>query len=141
MEKKNTKKIIIAAVILAALIAIFSVCYFKFVAKPTAGEKSITIEVVADDGQPKDYKLDTDAEFLIDAMDELADEDSSFSFEGSDGQYGMMIEVINGKQAIYEKDNAYWALYVNDNYGEYGVDQQPVQDGDTYTWKYENAPE
>ena len=141
MEKKNSKKIIIAAVILAALIAVFAVCYFKFVAKPTAGGKSITIEVVADDGQAKDYNLDTDAEFLKDAMDELAAEDDSFSYKGSDGQYGMMIEVINGKQAIYEEDNAYWALYVNDDFGEYGVEQQPVQDGDTYTWKYENAPE
>ena len=141
MEKKNSKKIIIAAVILAALIAVFAVCYFKFVAKPIAGGKSITIEVVADDGQAKDYNLDTDAEFLKDAMDELAAEDDSFSYKGSDGQYGMMIEVINGKQAIYEEDNAYWALYVNDNFGEYGVEQQPVQDGDTYTWKYENAPE
>nr|WP_243150657.1 DUF4430 domain-containing protein [Pseudobutyrivibrio xylanivorans] len=72
-------------------------------------------------------------------MDDLAEADDSFSFSGKDGGYGLMVQVINGKQAIYEEDGAYWALYVNGEYGQYGVTEQPVTDGDTYTWSYEAA--
>ncbi len=139
MEKKSTKKILIGAVILVALIAVFAFCYNKFSAKSVAGAKAVVIEVVDKDGNSTKYDVDTDAEYLKDAMDELADKDSSFSFSGQEGDYGLMIEVINGQQAIYAEDNAYWALYVNGEYGNYGVTEQPVVDGDTYTWTYESA--
>ena len=70
-------------------------------------------------------------------MDELSDQ--GFSYNGSDSEYGIMIEEINGEQAIYAVDGAYWALYVNGEYGNYGADSQPLADGDTYTWTYELA--
>lgn len=139
MEKKNTKKIIIGAVILAGLIAVFALCYAKFSAKPTEGAKAVVIEVVNSNGDSTKYDVHTDAEYLKDAMDELAEADSTFSYSGTEGDYGIMIEVINEEQAIYAVDNAYWALYVNGEYGQYGADQQPVTDGETYTWKYEKA--
>ncbi|MBR5636975.1 MAG: DUF4430 domain-containing protein [Pseudobutyrivibrio sp.] len=139
MEKKSTKKILIGAVILVALIAVFALCYNKFAAKGTAGAKAIVIEVVDENGNSTKYDVNTDAEYLKGAMDELAESDDSFSFSGQEGDYGLMVEVINGEQAIYAEDNAYWALYVNGEYGNYGVTEQPVVDGDTYTWTYESA--
>lgn len=139
MEKKSLKKIIIGAIALVALIAVFVLCYNKFSAKPTEGAKSIVIEVVDNNGESTTYDVHTDAEYLKDAMDELAESDDSFSFSGQDGDYGLMVEVINGTQAIYAEDNAYWALYVNGEYGQYSANQQPVADGDTYTWTYELA--
>jgi hypothetical protein len=139
MEKKSLKKIIIGAVALVALIAVFVLCYNKFSAKSTEGAKSIVIEVVDNNGESTTYDVHTDAEYLKDAMDELAESDDSFSFSGQDGDYGLMVEVINGTQAIYAEDNAYWALYVNGEYGQYSANQQPVADGDTYTWTYELA--
>ena len=117
----------------------FAICYNVFVAKPTAGSKSVVIEVVDSTGTTTSYDVDTDAEYLKDAMDDLAEADDSFSFSGKDSGYGLMVQVINGKQAIYEEDGAYWALYVNGEYGQYGVTEQPVTDGDTYTWSYEAA--
>ena len=139
MEKKSTKKIVLAAIILVALIAIFALCYNLFAAKGTAGDKDIVIEVVDSNGTSTKYDVSTDSEYLKDAMDELAADDSSFSFSGQEGDYGLMVEVINGEKAIYAEDNAYWALYVNGEYGQYGVTEQPVVDGDTYTWTYEAA--
>ncbi len=136
---KNTKKIVIGAVVLAVLVAIFGFCYFKFAAKTTAGDKNIVIEVVNSEGESTKYDVSTDAEYLKNAMDELAETDDSFSFSGTNGDYGIMVEVINGEQAIYDADNAYWALYVNGEYGQYSADQQPVADAETYTWKYEKA--
>ncbi|MCR4675202.1 MAG: DUF4430 domain-containing protein [Lachnospiraceae bacterium] len=139
MEKKNTKKIVIGGVILVALLAVFLICYNLFSAKATEGSKSVVIEVVNSEGEETTYDVNTDAEYLKEAMDELAESDDSFSYSGSESDYGIMVEVINGEQAIYEEDNAYWSLYVNDEYGQYGADQQPVTDGDTYSWKYEAA--
>lgn len=135
--KNNTKKIIIAVVILAVLVCLFGFLWTKFGAKPTAGAKHITVEVVDNNGASTSYELDTDAEYLRQAMDELGDQ--GFTYEGTDSEYGVMIEKINGVQAIYATDGAYWSLYVNDDYGQYGADSQPVTNGDKYTWKYELA--
>ena len=135
--KNNTKKILIGAVILIVLIALFAVIWNKFSAKPTKGAKNITVEVVDNEGATTDYTLDTDAEYLRQAMDELGDQ--GFSYEGTESEYGIMIEYVNELRADYTADGAYWAIYVNGEYGQYGVDTQPVTDGDTYTFKYELA--
>ena len=76
------------------------------------------------------------APYLKEAMDELAAR-TDFTFDGSDGEYGFFIESVNGLKAVYEEDNAYWAIYVNGEYGQYGADQQPVTDGDVYRLAYE----
>ena len=139
MEKNNNKKIVIGAVILVALIAVFGSLYFINRAKPQAGSKNIVIEVTASSGDTTDYKLGTDAEYLRGAMDELAANGSGFSYDGSESDYGIMVEYINGERASYTEDGAYWALYVNGEYGQYAADAQPVSDGDTYSWIYEKA--
>lgn len=136
---KNNKKIIIGAIILVALIAVFAGVY-KFTKPATkAGSKDIVIEVKGSDEQTTQYELSTDAEYLIQAMDELVANNSGFSYSGTNGEYGMMVEYVNGEKAIYAEDNAYWSLYVNGEYGQYGADSQPVTSGDTYTWAYEKA--
>ncbi len=139
MKQNNSKKIIIGGVIIIVLIAAFALCYNIFVAKPTEGSKNVVIEVVDSTGTTTSYDIHTDAKYLDEAMEELANTDDSFSYSGSEGQYGIMVEVINGEQAIFDKDNAYWALYVNGDYGQYSANQQPVTDGDTYTWVYEET--
>ena len=138
MEKTNNKKrILLGGIILVALLAILGTVYFKFGPKVFAGKKEIVIEVVNSEGQSTEYQLKTNEEYLKQAMEELAKEDSSFSFSGTDSEYGLMIEEINGQRAVFAEDNAYWALYVNGDYGQYGADQQVVADGDVYSWKYE----
>ena len=72
-------------------------------------------------------------------MDELSSNGSGFSYSGADSEYGIMIEYINEERASFAEDGAYWALYVNGEYGQYGADAQPVTDGDTYAWVYELA--
>ena len=137
---KNQKKLIIAAVcILAALAAVFAIVYFVNRPAAKAGQKEIKIEVTGSAGNTTEYELITDAEFLKQAMDELSENGSGFSYSGTVSDYGIMVEVINGESAVYEKDGAYWALYVNGEYGQYGADAQPVTDGDDYSWKYEAA--
>lgn len=99
------------------------------------GTKNIIIEVKDSEGNVTTYEVTTDAEFLRQAMDEA----EGLTYDGSDSEFGMMVEVVNGEQAIYAEDNAYWAFYVNGEYGQYGIDSQPVTDGDTYSIVYEAA--
>ena len=139
METNKKKRIIIGSVILVALIAVFAIVYAFNKPAVQEGGKQITIEVTGSDATTDGYTFSTDAEYLIQAMDELAETNSDFTYSGSDSEYGMMIEVINGEKAVYAEDGAYWALYVNGEYGQYGADSQPVEDGAKYTWTYEKA--
>ena len=101
-------------------------------------EKQVKLQVVDKEGKVSEYDEATDAEYLRGVLDEIS-EDSDFSYSGSESQYGLMIDTVNGEQADYTKDGAYWSIYVNDEYANYGVDSQPVADGDTFALKYEAA--
>lgn len=138
MEKKQSdrKKIIIGAVILIVLLAAFAVIYAVFGPKATQGSKEYILKVVDDNGETTEYTGHTDAEYLRGALEELEKADD-LTIEGEESDYGLFIDTINGVTADYSKDKAYWALYVNGEYGNYGVDSQPVTDGDTYSLVYE----
>lgn len=132
-NKKTNKKVIISLVTLAAVIAILSIVYSVFREKPVTGSKEVTIEVVDKEQETTIYELHTDAEYLRQAMDEA----EGLTFSGTESEFGLMIDTVNGLYADYNADGAYWSIYVNGAYGNYGIDSQPVQDGDTFTIQYE----
>lgn len=130
---KTNKKAIIGVVALIVIIAVLAVVYFVFRAKPVTGSKEITIEVVDNEQETTTYELKTDAEYLRQAMEEA----EGLTFSGTESEFGLMVDTVNGIYADYSADGAYWSIYVNGDYGNYGVDSQPVLDGDTFTIKYE----
>ena len=136
---KSKRILNLAAFLLFVLALTFAVVYHS--QKPVAdtGTKNIAVEVTGTDGEASEYEFSTDAETLKQAMDFLSGNGSGFSYSGSDGEYGLMVEEINGERAVYDKDGAYWALYVNGEYGQYGADSQLVADGDRFEWKYEKS--
>lgn len=135
-EKKSGKGKWLAAVIgLVLLVALFVVVYVAFAPKTQEGSKAVTVTVVDKEGMETVYECHTDAEYLM----ELVEETDGLELTGYESEYGFFIEGVNGLTAIYETDGAYWALYVNGEYGMYGVDSQPVVDGDTYSFVYEYA--
>ncbi len=138
MEKKQSdrKKIIIGAVILIVLLAAFAVIYAVFGPKAAQGSKEYILKVVDDNGETTEYTGHTDAEYLRGALEELEKADD-LTIEGEESDYGLFIDTVNGVTADYSKDKAYWALYVNGEYGNYGVDSQPLTDGDIYSLVYE----
>ncbi len=101
-------------------------------------EKSVKLQVVNKDGKISEYNEKTEEKYLREVLDEIS-EDSDFTYSGSDSQYGIMIDTVNGERADYTLDGAYWSIYVNDEYANFGADQQPVNDGDTFALKYEKA--
>lgn len=133
-EKQTTskKKIALGIGCLVALIALLAVIYSTFSAKPVAGSKDITIEVVNKSAESVIYELSTDAEYLQQAMDEA----EGLTYEGTEGEYGMMVSTVNGEVADYSVDGAYWSFFVNDDYCNYGIGTQPVADGDAFKIVY-----
>jgi len=134
----KNKKTLYSVIGIILAIAIMFGLYKAFGPKAQSGSKSVTVEVVDDKGDIKTYGEKTDAEFLKEVMDEIS-KTTDFSYEGTDSEYGLYITAINGITADYNTDGAYWAIYVNDEYGMYGADQQPVADGDKYSFVYEKA--
>lgn len=132
-KQKNSKlKVGIGIGCLVALFAVLAVVYSVFGAKPVAGSKNITIEVVNKAAESKVYEVSTDAEYLKQAMEEA----EGLTFEGTEGEFGIMISTVNGETADYSVDGSYWSFYVNDGYCNYGIDTQPVLDGDAFKIVY-----
>lgn len=126
--KKGLSRIA-AALLLIAVCAVMTACG----SKETKGAKAVTVTVVDNNQAETSYSVNTDAEFLSQVFDEIDD----LSVEGTTSEYGLYIETVNGLTADYATDGAYWSIYVNGEYGQYGADSQPVADGDTYTLQYE----
>jgi hypothetical protein len=134
-KMKNKKPLIWLIGLIAAALIMFGL-WKGLSPKPQEGSKSVTVEVVDDKGETRTYKEKTDAQYLSQLMDEMK-ADGDFAYEGSTSEYGLYITSINDITPDYEKDGAYWSIYVNGEYGQYGADQQPVADGDTYRFAYE----
>ena len=134
MEQKKVSKgkIGLALGALIAVVAILIGVYAAFGAKPVAGSKDITIEVVNKAAESTVYELSTDAEFLRQAMDEA----EGLTYDGTESEYGLMVSTVNGEVADYSVDCSYWSFYVNDEYCNYGIDTQPVMDGDAFSIVY-----
>lgn len=135
MEKKANKKVIFGIAALIAVIALLAVVYFVFREKPVEGSKGITIEVVNKTEETTEYQVRTDAEFLRQAMEET----EGLTFSGTESEFGMMVDTVNGERADYTQDGAYWSFYVNGEYCNYGIDSQPVLDGDAFSIVYTPA--
>ena len=134
--KKSNKVIIIVAVIaLAVIAAVFGLVYFLGGEKPVEGTKSITVTVVDNTGAETVYQSKTDAEYLRGALEEI----EGLTVEGDESEFGLYVKVVNGVSAVYETDGAYWSFYVNGEYCNYGIDTQPVNDGDAFKIAYETA--
>lgn len=128
---KNKKVVAIVVSLVLILVGAVSFLYY-FSDKPIGGEKSITIQVVMQDGAATLYEVNTDAQYLLGAMQDA----EGLDFEGEDGPYGMTIYTINGVTANYNDGDAYWGFYIGDEYCAYGVAQQPIYDGDAFKIVY-----
>lgn len=127
-EKKGNKKLWLGLVGLVVLVVAMLAAYIAFAPKPTQGSKEITIEVVNKAKESTMYELKTDAEYLRQAMEEA----EGLTFDGTESEYGLMISTVNGEVADYSVDGGYWGFYLNNEYCNYGIDTQPVTDGDAF---------
>ena len=135
--KQRNKKVLLGIGIFLILIVGMIFVWSKYREKPVEGAKAIRIEVVDSKNQSELYELNTDVEYLKEAMEEAKDQ--GLTFESEDGDYGLMVTTVNGERAIYAEDGAYWSFYVNEEYCNYGISEQPVEDGDAFKIVYTKA--
>ena len=95
------------------------------------GQTKFTFVVVDQDGKETNFEVRTDKKTVGEALLDVN------MIEGEEGEYGLYVKTVNGITADYDKDQAYWAFYINDEYATTGVDLTDIEEGATYTFKIE----
>lgn len=131
-QSKQNRALLIIAIALFAAVLGMALLYPVFAPQTSVGAKNITIQVTDNQQNTTDYSVNTNAEYLRQAMEET----KGLSFTGTEGQYGLMILSVNGITANWEQDHAWWSIYVNNELANYSIDQQPIADGDVVRLKY-----
>jgi len=127
--KKNTK-LVIGIIVLVVVIAALLCVYLATRPQTSQGAKAFTVEVVHADGSSKTFEYRTDEEYLGAVLQ------AEGLIEGEMGPYGLTIFAVDGERTVWEENGAYWAIFVNGEYGMTGVDTTPVNDGDVFKLEY-----
>jgi hypothetical protein len=127
----NNKKIWIALGALIVVVALLVGVFFLTRPQAQRGSKHFTITVVHSDGTEKTFECYTDEEYLDKVL--LAEG----IITGHEDIYGLVIDSVDGEEAIWDRDHAFWALYIGDTQASVGISQVPVEDGASYKLNYE----
>ena len=124
---KNKKIVIGLAAVLVVIVAAFSFIFINMKPETKKGEKNITVTVVFKDKSEKEFKIDTDAKYLGDALleEKIVTEDE---YKNGDGMY----TYIAGERADYNLDKSWWCLNIDGEMAMVGINEQPIADGDSF---------
>lgn len=125
----KNKKVILAAVALVVVIAIFAGVYVATRPEVQQGGKAFTVVVVHGDGSEKIFEYRTDAEKLGAFLEEKGLIDS----EGADPG---MFHTVDGEKADWSVNQSYWAFYLGDEYAMTGIYDTNIEDGAVYKLVY-----
>lgn len=137
---KHNFRSVLSLVLVAAMVLMFAGCGQKTQEPETpqnqqeVQEKSFVFEVVELDGSKKEFTVKYDDEKTV---GEALVEEKLIS--GSDSQYGLMVDTVNGQKYTYDDDKVYWAFYIDGEYAMTGVDSTAIEDGKVYCFKAEKA--
>ena len=126
----KNKKLIVAAIAVAVVIALMAGIWFATRPETEAGSKAYTVTVVHKDGSVKDFSYRTDEEYLAGALLEEG------LVSGEDSQYGLTIITVDGEDAVWATDNAYWAIWIGEEMAMTGASETPVYDGSSFKLEY-----
>jgi len=94
-----------------------------------SGEKSVLVEVIAED-KSVTFTIHSDKSILGDALAEHN------IIDGEKGPYGLYVKKVNGIEADYDKNNAYWGINKNGESLLTGVDGVEFKGGEHYEFVY-----
>lgn len=126
----KNKKLIIALIALVAVIAVMAGISLAMKPETTQGGKSITVTVVHKDGTEKVFTYQTDEEYLGAVLT------AEGLVTGYEGDYGLVIESVDGETADWSVDSSYWALYIGEEYATTGAGTTPIYDGSVFKLEY-----
>ena len=122
---KQKKTTIVSIAVAVALVIIALVCWASFRPQALEGVKYIYVTVNHTNGLIHTEEFETTGQYLADALVD------HIEIDGEETEFGLFVKTVDGE---YADDSAgvYWMFDVNGVTGEYGVDTQPVADGDVY---------
>lgn len=127
---RNASKSRGPVIALLALIAAAGVCLaFWLIRRPEtgAGSKALTVQVIHGDGRVKDFELQTEAEYLAQALLEH----EPLGVKGDDGPFGLYIQTVDGETAS-DADQTFWSISKDGTALTVGASSQPVFEGEHY---------
>lgn len=95
------------------------------------GSVKFAFTVVDADGNETHFEVSTDQTTVGAALLENG------LIAGDEGAYGLYVKNVNGITADYDKDQTYWAFYINGEYAPTGVDVTDIVEGNSYAFKVE----
>ncbi|MBP3371402.1 MAG: DUF4430 domain-containing protein [Clostridia bacterium] len=125
MEKKTKKLLIIGIVILAVLVAAFAIIWGVTRPETSQGAKEVIVIVDYGNDTSDTFEIDTDAEFLREAIEE------EVGLEGDESEFGLFIRAVNGVAAD-ESLQQWWCITKGGESVMSGVDTTPIEDGDQF---------
>ena len=90
-----------------------------------SGAKTVTVQVVAAE-KTVVFTIHTDKSTVGEALLEHG------LLAGEEGPYGLYVKRVNGMEADYDKDQTYWAFYINGSYAMSGVELTNIEEGTVY---------
>ena len=126
----KNKKLVIASVVLAAAIALMACLFLVTRPDTVAGGKEISVTVIHSDGSETVFEYTTEAEYLGDVIV------AEGLVNGEDGPYGLYFDTVDGEQAVWETDQAYWSILIGEEYATTGADGIVLTDGGEYSLVY-----
>ena len=94
------------------------------------GNTSFKFAVTYADGKTENYTVKTDKTTVGEALQDAG------LISGSDSEYGLMVDTVNGVKADYNADKAYWAFYINGEYASTGVSATNINTDAEYSFVY-----
>ena len=124
----KNKKLILAAVALVAVVALFVGVWMMTRPETTDGAKNYTLIVVHKDGTEKTFDLASTEEYLGPAL--VAE--GIIVESDSPGMYN----TVDGETADYSVDQGYWCFYIGEESAMIGMNDAPLTDGGVYKLIY-----
>lgn len=122
---KERKILIGAAAVLVVLIAVVGIIYAVTRPETVTGEKTITFEVIDAEGSSESFTIETEAEYLRQALEEEG------LIAGEESEYGLFVQTVNGITAD-DSQSQWWAFSKDGVMLDTGVDSTPIADGDRF---------
>lgn len=124
----KNKKLVLAAVALAAVVALFIGIWFATRPETFTGEKAFTLIVVHKDGTEKVFHLTSSEEKLGPAL--VAE--GIIVESDSPGMYN----TVDGETSDYSVDQSYWCFYIGEEAAMVGMNDTSITDGGVYMLVY-----
>ena len=112
--------------LLLALVMLFAMTACGKKEAPAAASVSFKVIVTDLDGNESSFEYTSSAASVGEVLV------TEGLIEGHETEYGLYIDTVNGITADWDKDQTYWAFYINGEYATTGIDSTEIAADTTY---------